>query len=230
MNAVSSHAQGSASPVLSAGMSRGVSIPPKCSMFYHAIDQWDAVAPLATTVLFPCPVEQTAVEQCLRNCLQCQNTAHPPHSLIPMLGTHSSVLSLTLELSSPWALCAFSLSSTKLAQIWNLDSPAAESLSLLSTPSSSAIKRQFPVKGQEWNEKFLPQSTYWYTAAAILQPAKEQEGKLHPRHWEIAVRCLSLHNFLLQVRLTSHCQDREDVPWRLDLIETQFVSWVSRIP
>jgi len=182
----------------------------------------------ATTVLFPCPVEQTAVEHCLRNRLQCQNTAHPPCSLISMPGTHSSVLPLTLELSSPWTLSASS-SSTKLAQIWNLDSPAVESLSLLSTPSSSAIKRRLPAKGQKWNEKFPPWSTYWYAAAAALQPAKEQEGKLYPRHWEIAVRCPSLPNYLLQLRLTSHCEVREDVPWRLDLIETQFVSWVSRI-
>ena len=70
----------------------------------------------ATTVLFPCPVEQTAVEYSLRNRLQCQNTAHPPCSLISMPGTHNSVLPLTLELSSPWTLSASS-SSTKLAQI-----------------------------------------------------------------------------------------------------------------
>lgn len=107
-------------------------------------------------------------------------------------------------------------------------SPSYSQGLLLSSPCSSVIKTWFPMKGWEWNQKFPPWSTHWYPAAA-LQPAKEKKRKLQARHWEITVRCLSLHNCLLQARVTSHCQVREDVPWRLDLIEMQFVSWISKI-
>jgi len=67
----------------------------------------------------------------------------------------------------------------------------------------------FPGKARSDIRNSLPEA---YTNILLLLCKLLRKRKLQPRHWEITVRCLSLHSYLLQARLTSHYQVREDAP------------------